>query len=386
MKISSRLSFPSLIILLALLSAKGLLGAAQSVTTKSAYPSHLPYRFSNIVWWSEEDLRALLKKRVPGLGDELPTAHSAEGKIREALTALLKEKGIVAEVQSEEPSPSALTRINPAVLGPHVPEVPPPAIEFSLLSPKIVIGKTTFQDVPERAETALEAEVQENTGRPYNAFYKKFQQERLARVLAQQGYLEAQVLLSPQPPQKNGDVYKVDVLMTVTAGPQYHIASIHADGGPLLTGRDFSRWIRAKSGDVAGNNPFTALSPQIRAFYAQQGYADVDIEGEPTLDHEHALASYRLTVIPGPQYHLRSLKIENVTPKQDAKIRDLLGMKIGDVFNEDNINQLYRKIPSEPALKALEFNFGPKRDPATAGVDLTLTFSKAGGEATVTTH
>jgi outer membrane translocation and assembly module TamA len=386
MKLSSRATTCSLTFLFALINAMAVLGLVRSVQAEPTYPAHLPYRFSNIVWWSDEDLRVLLKKRIPGLGDELPTTHAAEGKVRDALTALLKEKGIAAEVQSEEPSPSALTRIDPALLGAHPPEVPRPAIEFSLLMPKILIGKTTFQDVPRDTETALETEIEGNTGRPYNAFYKEFQQERLARVLAQQGYLEAQVTLRAQPPQKNAESYQVDLLMAVISGPKYHIASIKADGGPLLAGKDLSRFFNARPGDVAKASPFAALGPQIRSFYAQQGYADVNIESEPALDREHALASYHLTVKPGPQYHLRSLKIENVSPEQEAKIKELLGMKVGDVFNEDNINQLYRKVPSEPALKGMEFNFGPKRDPATAAVDLTLTFSKSGGEATVTTH
>jgi hypothetical protein len=98
-----------------------------------AYPARLPYRFSNFVWWNDEDLRVLLKKRIPGLGDEVATSSSAEGKVRDALTALLKERGIVAEVQSEEPSLSAFAPVNPIFFSRHSPEPPHPAIIFSLL-------------------------------------------------------------------------------------------------------------------------------------------------------------------------------------------------------------------------------------------------------------
>src|ERR1700679_1176067 len=80
---------------------------AQAPKAAQNYPTHLPYSFGNFVWWTDDELRALLKKRVPCLGDEIVTTTSAEGRVREALTALLKEKGIDGEVQSLEPSYSS---------------------------------------------------------------------------------------------------------------------------------------------------------------------------------------------------------------------------------------------------------------------------------------
>jgi hypothetical protein len=82
--------------------------SAQSKEPPPNYPPRLPYGFSNFVWWSDDELRVALKKRIPGLGDEISTTSRAIGGMREALNALLKEKGITAEVQSEEPSYSAL--------------------------------------------------------------------------------------------------------------------------------------------------------------------------------------------------------------------------------------------------------------------------------------
>ncbi|MDP9052355.1 MAG: hypothetical protein M3O31_16780 [Acidobacteriota bacterium] len=87
----------------------------------AAYPNHLPYAFSNFVWWTDPDLRAQLRKRIPGLGEELAPTHAAESRVRDALTSLLREKGIAADIISEEPSPSSLT-------GQYVPEAPGPAI------------------------------------------------------------------------------------------------------------------------------------------------------------------------------------------------------------------------------------------------------------------
>src|ERR1039457_2728719 len=43
---------------------------AQPAKPSPPYPTHLSYAFSNFVWWTDADLRAQLKKRIPGLGDE----------------------------------------------------------------------------------------------------------------------------------------------------------------------------------------------------------------------------------------------------------------------------------------------------------------------------
>jgi hypothetical protein len=90
--------------LFALLLGWAASAVAQTPEPNPPYPSHLPYSFGNFVWWSDEELRDLLKKRIPGLGGEISTTSASIGRMREALTALLKEKGIDADVLSEEPS------------------------------------------------------------------------------------------------------------------------------------------------------------------------------------------------------------------------------------------------------------------------------------------
>jgi hypothetical protein len=358
--------------------------SAQTPHANFVYPSKLPYQFSNFVWWNEEDLRVLLKKRIPGLGEELATTHDAERGVRDVLTALLKEKGIDAEVQSDEPGPSAFAKIDPALFGGHPPEEPHPAITFSLLTPRVLIGKLVFKDVPEDVERVLESEVRGTEGRPFNASGNTFWQKSLNQVVEREGYLESAVHLTHQTPRKDGDRYLVDVILSVETGPRYHISSITADGGPLLQGKDLSRFFALKPGDPATRPPFGTLGPQIRALYEHNGYADVDIESNPTLDHEHASVAYHLKVTPGPVYHLGSLTIQNLNAAQESKVREIFGARTGDLYDDQAINRLYHKVADEPLLRGLGFGFSPKRDKAAGNINLTLDFFKDGGEATVT--
>ena len=350
---------------------------AQTPKPAPAYPARLPYSFGNFVWWSDDELRSLLKKRIPGLGDEIATTTAAEGRVRDALKALLKEKGITAEVQSQEPSYSSFGVLRD-------PEASPTSIEFSILDPQILLDKVVLQMVPEELVPEVQSEGPWAEGRPYSALGDWSIRSRIKRVLHARGYLDAQVQISRQPPRKDGDRYQVVLEVAVNAGPVFHISSIAADGGPLFEGRNLSQYFTVKPGDAAGPPVFGGLGAELAAFYRHSGYADVDVEVQPTLDREHALVAYRLDVIPGPVYHLRSVAIKNLDAPQENRVRELLGMKPGDVFLDEAVNGLYRKIADDPLLKGYRFSFGPKRDKTANAIDLSLDFFKNGNESKVT--
>lgn len=329
-------------------------------------------------------MRSLLKRRIPGLGDEIATTSAAEGRVRDVLTELLKEKGIVAHVQSDEPSYSAVASSPTELFGMPLPPMSAPTIGFSILTPKILIGKIAVRANGEDISRVVRAEVKEDEGRLYGTGSQAFWRSRVERILSQNGYLTAKASFEHTPPHVEGDCFVVDLSLIVDAGRQYHIAAITADGGPLLSDRDLSQFFSAKVGDVCGPSPFWNLGPGLRAYYNRFGYADAQIEEEPILDHDHALATYHLSVKPGPLYHLRSLTIEKLTQDQEAKVRKLLAMQPGDVFKDDAINSLYRAIAEEPLLKGYSFGFAPKRDKPAGAVDLTLQFFKEGGSSSVT--
>ena len=246
----------------------------QTAAPNPSYPAHLPYSFSNFVWWSDDELRALLKKRIPGLGDEVATSTPAEGKIRDALTALLKEKGIAAEVQSSEPSDFALR-------GERAPGAPEPSVDFSVLSPKILVNKVFISTVPEDMNASLADTLKRREGHEYSAGQDWLVRSNTQDELQSKGYLEAKIGVSHDVPRREVDHYTVNLRVSVDPGPQYRIGAISADGGPLLSGRDLSPYFAQKIGDTAGAGPFGPLAIQLRSLYLHYGYADLLIQAPP---------------------------------------------------------------------------------------------------------
>jgi hypothetical protein len=359
-----------------------------SQAPKPAYPARLPYSFSNFVWWTDEELRVGLKKRIPGLSDEVATTTAAEGRIRDALTAMLKEKGIVGQVQSEEPSLSALQPVPPELIA-NIPddEFPPsgkPSIVFEVFRPQVLIGKVTVQANDANAQRVVEREVKPSEGRLFREGGQAFSQWHVERALKREAYFGEQVFFRCMPPYRSGDRYLVDINVIVDSGPEYHVASITADGGPLFAGKDLSQFFTVRAGDPAVPAPFGRIGPELRAYYEQNGFADVQIKANPVIDAEHATVSYALQVIPGPVYHLRTVAISKLNPEQEKRVRELLGMTQGDIYRDQAITGLYHKISDEPLLKGYTFSFSPKRDKAAAALDLSLSFFREDGSATVT--
>ncbi len=87
---------------------------------------------------------------------------------------------------------------------------------------------------------------------------------------------------------------------------------------------------------------------------------------------------------PRPVYHLRSLTIEKLDAEREKRVREIFGMKPGDLYREQAITDLYHAISNEPLLRGYIFSHSPNLDRTAAVVDLTLDFAKEGGSATVT--
>lgn len=342
---------------------------------KKPYPTHLPYRFTNFPWWTDSELKTILQKRIPGLGEEVEVTSEAEKRVRDTLTALLKEKGIVAEVQSVEPSNSAL---NPQEPEEHdfwdmqSPSTPKPSVEFSILTPNILVGNVSLLPVGDPALSIVQSEAKDHEGKPFDLSDEAFVQYRAQKVLRQNGYLAAEVNVRHGAPRLDGGNILVDVTLNVNPGPRFTVSSISANPGPLLENRDLSPLFAVKVGDPAGRDPFQRLDPGLRDWYRRSGYLEVRIEIHHKLDREQARVEYQLSVAPGPVYHLRQLSVRNLNAVQEAKVRELLGMKPGDPFNSSAVDTLPQKCEKEPTLNRRSIVSEVKKDANAKAIDLIL--------------
>lgn len=334
-------------------------------------PARYPYTFTNFVWWSDAELRSELARRIPGLPSEIGRDSREESRIRTVLEALLKQKGIQANVQSIEPSSQVF------FMG-RDPNAPPPAIHFSILSPpEIVIENLVIENAPSEVMELLSEEARRVQGQPYSTGTFWIVKKNVIESMQQAGYLNAVADVKQGSVEGGGTRYAVKVVAVLSSGPKFHVAKIEADGGPLLSGKDLSPYFSLKPGDIARSNPYGMLIGSLRVMYWRAGYADVAFDVAPELDTTHALASYHLKVIPGPIYHLRSLKVEGLTTEQEQALRRNPALKPGAIYDEYAISKLsLDSSQAGPSLKGYRCSFSPRKNKEANIVDLTLSFYK----------
>ncbi len=187
-------------------------------------------------------------------------------------------------------------------------------------------------------------------------------QYRAQKVLRQNGYLAAEVKVGHGAPRRAGENILVDLTLSSNPGPKFTVSSVSADGGPLLQGKDLSPLLVVKTGDAAGRDPFQRVDPGLREWYHRFGYLEVQLEHEPVLDREHALVSY----------HLRQLTVRNLNPAQEAKVRELLGMKSGDPFNTNAVDTLQQRCNKEAVFNGRNVVDEVKKDVSARTVDLIV--------------
>ena len=345
-------------------------------TAQQPVSERLPYTFSNFPWWADAQIRSELKHRIPSLGDEVGRGSAQEAEVRDALTAMLAAKGIHAAVTADGPSAtSGAVTAFVKTLPFYIPgSVQRPHIEFSISSPQILVGGLDLDSSPEGDLVGRVARQME--GKPFDSGAILLQAHQLAEPLQRHGYLSAEVNVTPGRPMRVGDDYYVPMKAEISAGPLYHVGLISADGGLLLHGRDLSGYFDLQSGEVATPYAFNRLESSIMTVYFQAGYASVHFVDKPELDPERATANYRLETVTGPQYHLRTVTVRNLSPAQEAEVRNLLALAPGDIYDQIAIDELHAKVQESTNLKGLDYSFAPATDHSLNVIDLTLDFFK----------
>lgn len=371
-----------LVLLLLLLPASVLRVHAEEADVQTPAPPsavRLPYAFSNFAWWTDAELRAELKARMPGLQDTLLCGSAQEAEIRNQLTAMLRARGVQATVTSVDPSEvSAQVSQFMASLPFFVPEGsdPRPHITFSISAPQIVIGDVKVFTAPDSQSDMLAHIARQMEGKPFDANTLEAQAKQLVEPMEMNGYLSAFIRLSPDQPQRQGDRYVVPLDAAVDAGPVYHVGMVSADGGPLLRGRDLASYFDLHTGDIATPYAFQRLESSIMTIYFQSGYASVHFQDAPILDRDQAIATYRLLVFTGPQYRLRNITMHNLSPAQETEVRNMLALEPGDVYDQVAIDELHQKVEENANLHGLNYSFVPQTDRQHNVIDLTLDFFK----------
>ena len=295
----------------------------------------LAVRFENFAWWSDAELRAKLRERVPLFKDELPVAGTLADSVADALQAMVSEREIPGNVQYSRyakeggPVEALVYRIEGSAIRVH-------SLEFPGANP---------EELPELRSAARKQLV----GQKYSASQIVIiSQYDFRDVYLRRGYLDvkfgapsATVAPVPAPAGDAGSEPDPDdakptgviVKLPVEPGIQFLLSTVDWVGNQAFPASALEKFVTVQPGQPANLLQLQQGLEQMKKLYSTRGYMKIESKVESHLDPAAKTASFTVHVKEGAVYHFGELNIEGLEKKAAALLRDQWTIRPGEPFD-----------------------------------------------------
>ncbi|GAA3761154.1 hypothetical protein GCM10022270_19580 [Terriglobus aquaticus] len=163
----------------------------------------LPTAVDNLIWLDPKQLSSELHRRVPLYSPQLPQAGTLGTQVRDALQAMLAEKGVTYKVELVD-TPSTDTA--------------PETLHFRINNPTLVLNSVHLEGLITETAPALRQSLRGVVGKPYDEGSGESLDDRLLTPFRDTGYLDATISgLSRSAEAEKAGVVGVVISGTVTA-------------------------------------------------------------------------------------------------------------------------------------------------------------------------
>ena len=304
----------------------------------------VPAKFSDFVWFSEQDLIRKLHERIPLFDGELPTSGSLPAQVSDVTQALLDENGVPGQVQFS-PAQNKNGNIE--------------SIDFNVVGVSIRIHHADFPGATASELPLLQEAAEKLLGREYSRDYmNNFTQHVILPIFHGRGYLKAScaaaqpkvIKLPLSDPNSNGYAQPptfVDITFPVTPGMQYKLAGWEFLGNRVISSSELQPLIHAKRGQVANTVELQDDLRRVQLLYGSHGYILASVKVEAEFNDAAGTVSYRLAVNEGSLFHMGDLQFRGLDNSLTAKLREAWKLRPGDVYDASYLQQflpLARKL------------------------------------------
>jgi outer membrane protein assembly factor BamA len=291
----------------------------------------VPVQFENFVWFTDDELRTAVERRVPLFKQLVPLTGNLPDGVSEALQAILTEKRLPGRVnylregdESGGPLHAIVYRVEEAVIRIRAFEFPGASPEQAAL-----------------LATAARRSIGASYERSALAAVAKFD---LLPVYLQRGYLKAafgssNARVVPHPSsaedaQGSADV-EVDAIVPVTPGKVYLTASVDWKGNSALKTSEVAPLIHLPPGQPADAVRLLRDIDAVGKLYRSRGYMTVQVKPDAQCDDEKSTVRYDLNVVEGDQYKMGELEIAGLDTQAKARMQEAWTLREGQPYNAD---------------------------------------------------
>jgi outer membrane protein assembly factor BamA len=317
--------------------------------------------FENFVWLSHAEIDSALQAKSPLFLGYLPENSPLADAFDAALTDALAAKGVTARVSHDTTEPT-------------MPQ-PERAVEFRIASPSIRVANVKLTGVTPDLVPLIQKSVNAAAKAVYNeGLAGETTKDRILAPLFDAGYVQASLSGVALVPKLDGDSASVVVSATLSPGDVYRVSGINFAGSSLLSAEAFAASAKLHPGDVASRALLLETMAPLDAAYRRQGYMDVVVVAAPLPDPATHQVAYTVSVIPGEQYQVKEITINNLDPAARAEFDSGFAMKTGELFNPEYLAAFLKKNTGLKSLRNYAGTWKAYADPGTHTVDVVLTF------------
>ena len=302
----------------------------------------VPVRFSDFVWFTDDELRQKLHERVPLFSGELPTSGRLPDEVSDVLQALLVENGIPGNVEYA-PNRDKNDQIE--------------SIGYNVAGVSIRIHQVQFSGAGGGELPLLQAAAEKLINREYSRDYMtNFITHSLLPIYHEHGYQKA-ACAPPQPkvvklPAPELDLNQrprtyVDVTFAVAPGTQYKLTRWEWSGTKEISTETLQSLLHAKASQTADTVQLEDDLRAVQELYGSRGYVAAVIKAEAEFDDAAGTVAYHLSVNEGPVYHMGELELRGLDNSLTARLRAAWKLRPGDVYDATYLRQflpLARKL------------------------------------------
>jgi outer membrane protein insertion porin family len=308
-------------------------------------PELLPIIFDNFVWFSDADLIAQLRRRLPLFSGRLPVNGDLADQVTESLNSILDQRKILGKAgyfrgaKENEPIDSYVYKVN--------------------LHP-VIVRNLDFPGAGAAELPALQAAGKSLAGQEYLRTKMLPQgKSSLLRVYLARGYLKASFSSAKAKVVEDGPRTLVDVSFPVEPGTQYKLGETQWQGNTVIPVEKLQELVHLKAGEAANAVQLNDDLDAAKKLYGSKGYLFARIDPVPTMDDAQATVSYELNVTEGDLYRMGNLELEGLDADASKKMVAQWQMKRGDPYDNTYLHKFFSIMYRDVGLRR-PYNVVPK--------------------------
>jgi outer membrane protein assembly factor BamA len=322
--------------------------------------------FDNFVWFSPQELRDAVRKRIPRFDGAVADHMVFPKKIEMALEDLLRSRGIQREVDF--------------IIGIRDVDAQDSKIQKQLVfvstGAPMPVCKVSFPGASTALGKQMQAEVKPLVNLEYSGQqFARHVENTLLPIYRRRGYLQAKFGgVSAQPDAGANKKCKggVNVSSQVVEGVVYKLGKFEWVGNQALEMETIQDLFRMKAGVTADGAKIDKGLNAIKTAYLKQGYLDLKMTIETKFDESAGVANYHIVVEEGKPYQMGEVLIKNASEDEAKRIRGKWQMAQGAVFNVEYVRGFIKKMFDDRSGRTPRVRLQPDHAKQIANVSFTF--------------